>query len=33
MPVADSDFVFKSSNKLASDILNGSEHCGEVQTF
>ena len=33
LPVADSDFVFKSSNKLASGILNGFEHSGAVQTF
>ena len=33
MPVADSDFVFKLSNKLATGILNGYEHCGAVQTF
>ena len=32
-PVADSDFVLKSSNKLATGILNGHEHCGAVQTF
>ena len=30
---ADSDFVFKSSNKLATGILNVYEHCGAVQTF
>ena len=33
MPVADSYFVLKSSNKLASGILNGYEHCGAMQTF
>ena len=33
MPVADSDFVLKSSNKLATGILNGDEHFGAVQTF
>ena len=27
LPVADSNFVFKSSNKLAAGILNGYEHC------
>ena len=30
MSVADSDFVLKSSNKLATGILNGCEHCGAV---
>ena len=33
MPVADSDFVLKSSNKLATCILNCYEHCWAVQTF
>ena len=33
MPVADSDFVFKLSNKLTTVILNGYEHYGAVQTF
>ena len=33
MRVADSDFVLKSSNKLATVILNGYEHYGAVQTF
>ena len=33
MAVADSDFVLKSSNKLATGILNGYEHCGALQTF
>ena len=31
--VTDSDFVLKSSNKLATGILNGYEHIGAVQTF
>ena len=30
MPVTDSDFVLKLSNKLATGILNGCEHCGAV---
>ena len=30
MPVADSDFVLKSSNKFATGILNGCEHCEGV---
>ena len=33
LPVADSNFVLKSSNKLAAGILIGYEHCGAVQTF
>ena len=33
LPVAYSDFVLKSSNKLDTGILNGYEHCGAVQTF
>ena len=33
MPVADSDFVLKSSNKFATGILNGYENCGAVHTF
>ena len=33
LPGADSDFVLKSSNKLATGILNDYEHCGAVQTF
>ena len=33
LPVTDSDFVLKSSNKLTTGILNGYEHCGAVQTF
>ena len=32
LPVADSDFVLKSSNKLVTGILNGYEHCGAMQT-
>ena len=31
--VADSEFVLKSSNKLATGILNDCEHCRTVQTF
>ena len=30
---ADSDLVLKSSNKLATGIINGYEHFGAVQTF
>ena len=33
MPVADSDFFYKLSNKFATGILNGYEHYGVVQTF
>ena len=33
LAVADSDFFLKSSNKLATGVLNGYEHCGALQTF